>query len=104
MLPYYQRSHCPGAGRTVRGHWPGVVSVLNAGTGAVLRSVPVGNNPTWMAGDEWTGRLFVVMLGIGLANGLTVRTLDTTSGAVLHSVTLLRSSTAGGSVWLGPDA
>src|SRR5205085_9007901 len=32
----------------------GAVSVLDAGTGAVLRSVPVGNNPTWMAGDERT--------------------------------------------------
>jgi DNA-binding beta-propeller fold protein YncE len=78
--------------------------VLDAGTGTVLRSVPVGNDPTWMAADERTGRLFVVVLGIGPANSLTVRTLDTTTGAVLHSVTLLRSSTAGGSVWLGPDA
>ncbi|HKC76197.1 MAG TPA: hypothetical protein VKF37_18655, partial [Chloroflexota bacterium] len=80
----------------------GAVSVLDAGTGALLRSVPVGNNPTWMAGDERTGRLFVVVLGIGRANGLTVRTLDTTTGAVLHSVTLLQSPTASFSVWLGP--
>jgi DNA-binding beta-propeller fold protein YncE len=43
----------------------GAVSVLDAGTGTVLRSVQVGNNPTWMAGDERTGRLFVVVLGIG---------------------------------------
>jgi DNA-binding beta-propeller fold protein YncE len=81
----------------------GAVSMLDAGTGTVLRSVPVGNNPTWMAADERTGCLCVVVLGIGSANGLTVRTLDTTTGAVLHSVTLLRSSTAG-PVWLGPDA
>jgi YVTN family beta-propeller protein len=32
----------------------GAVSVLDAGTGTVLRSVPVGNNPTWMAADERT--------------------------------------------------
>src|SRR5438874_10791554 len=36
----------------------GAVSMLDAATGAVLRSVPVGQNPTWMASDERTRRAF----------------------------------------------
>jgi hypothetical protein len=30
MLPYYQRTECPGAGRTVLGHGPGSVAVIDA--------------------------------------------------------------------------
>ncbi len=80
----------------------GAVSMLDAGTGAVLRSMPVGQSPTWITDDERTRRAFVIVLGGGGANGLLVRTLDTTSGAVLGTAVLLTSSSTGGSVRLGP--
>src|SRR5579885_722240 len=79
----------------------GAVSMLDAGTGAVLRSMPVGQSPTWITDDERTRRAFVIVLGGGGANGLLVRTLDTTSGAVLGTAVLLTSSSTGGSVRLG---
>jgi len=59
----------------------GSVSVLDSGTGALLRTVAVGTDPVAAAVDERTARVFV-------ANGgdATVSILDARSGVVLRTV------------------
>lgn len=80
----------------------GAVSMLAAQSGAVLRSIPIGQSPTWITGDERRRRAFVVVLRSGGANSLAVCTFDTATGAVLGTVVLLTSPSTGNLVRLGP--
>src|SRR5262249_10653831 len=83
----------------------GTVSVLDARSGALLRTIPVGPGPAgWNPGplavDERTGRVFVAMKGVFVPSRLdpqapplftgagTLDVLDATSGDVLSTVRL----------------
>ena len=57
------------------------VSLLDAKTGNVVRTIHVGQDPA--AGDRTTGRAFVANLGSG-----TVSVLDDQTGALLHTTTV----------------
>jgi YVTN family beta-propeller protein len=69
----------------------GGLSILDAASGRLLRSVTVGMLPTAVAVDERSGRVFVANKGpvdsnlVPLGNG-TVTVLDARSGAVLRTV------------------
>jgi YVTN family beta-propeller protein len=82
----------PGAGVTDR------VSLLDAHTGALMRTVPVGTGANALAVDERTERVFVTVSGplstlpdgypgnpIGLG---TVRVLDARNGTLVHTTTV----------------
>jgi hypothetical protein len=73
-----RRGHLPPR----RGDLPGTVSVLDAGSGALLRTVPVGAGPLALAVDERTHHAFV------MGADATVRLLDARSGALLSTVAL----------------
>jgi YVTN family beta-propeller protein len=71
----------------------GTVSVLDARSGAFLRTVTIGPNPSAMAVDERTGRVFVTLAGPMSPDGVfmsagSVRVLDARSGSILHTVTV----------------
>jgi YVTN family beta-propeller protein len=59
----------------------GTLSLLDARTGAVLRTVAVGSQPDTPAVDEMTGRVFVANYDSG-----TVSVVDATSGRVRATV------------------
>ncbi|MDB5056880.1 MAG: hypothetical protein JWO59_352 [Chloroflexi bacterium] len=73
--------------------FPGSVSVLDAGDGKVLRTVPVGLSPGVVAVDDRSGRAFVANSG-DTSNGHagSVSVLDTASGAVLRTTPLIHGS------------
>lgn len=68
-----------GAGAPSRGH----VSVLDARTGAIIRTVPVGVSPRTMVVATSTQRVFVLN-----QDSQSVSTLDARMGTVLRTVTL----------------
>ena len=68
----------------------GSVSMLDARSGAALRTIPVGWDPTVAAVDERKGRIFVVNRNIDsrgrlIGNG-SVSVLDARSGTVLRTI------------------
>lgn len=78
---------------------PGSVSVLDAATGALVRTTPVGIFPVALADDAPAGRAFVVNAGTtydteGAPRG-TVSVLDAATGRLVRTVAL---GAAGGSV------
>ncbi len=72
----------------------GSVSVLDATTGQVLRTQPVGRGPTLIAVDERLGRVFVVNRGPfdpgthAFSAHSTVSILDAATGQLLHTARL----------------
>jgi YVTN family beta-propeller protein len=67
----------------------GTVSVLDARTGGLVRTVAVGHTPYAVAVDERAGHAFVTNNGDD-----SVSVLDTHSGTVLRSVTVGESPSA----------
>jgi len=79
---------------------PGAVTTLDAGTGAVLRTVAVGLAPASVTVDAGTGRVFAVARGAGYSarpvpegravatDKGAVTTLDAATGAALRRVTV----------------
>jgi YVTN family beta-propeller protein len=65
----------------------GSVTVLDARSGAIQRTVHVGLSPLAIAVDERVGRAFVVSYGSDTRTG-RLSVLDTHSGAVLRTVTV----------------
>jgi DNA-binding beta-propeller fold protein YncE len=63
----------------------GHVSVLDAGSGALLQTIAVGNEPYAVAVAERTGHVFILS-----ASGVSM--LDARSGRVLHSIKLVANS------------
>src|SRR5207249_1180084 len=61
------------------------ISVLDARTGAVVRTIPVPGSPYGVTVDRVTARLFVAENDHGV---VVVRTLDAHTGASLHTVTV----------------
>lgn len=59
----------------------GYASTLDTATGALVRTVTIGSNPTDVAVDERTGRVFITDIVDG-----TVSVLDAQSGALLRTV------------------
>ncbi len=64
---------------------PGSISMLDAATGAVVRTVTVGVNPQVLAVSDATLRTFVVNAGYGSPR-YTVSVLDARTGVVLRTV------------------
>jgi len=64
---------------------PGVVAVLDAHDGSLLRAVPVAAYPQSLGVDAGAGRVLAASQGIG---GPSLSVLDARSGAVLHVVAL----------------
>ncbi len=68
----------------------GSASLLDASTGAVLNTVTLGNDPCTDVTDARIGRTFVVNYPDSDIGGyLTVSALDTTSGDLLRTVTIV---------------
>ncbi len=77
----------------------GAISVIDARSGAVLRTIAAGIAPLVMAIDQQTSRLFVANAGSTDAQGNymgdgSITMLDTHTGAVLSTVTMAQSPTA----------
>jgi DNA-binding beta-propeller fold protein YncE len=68
-------------------HGKGSVTVLDARSGAIQRTVRVGLSPLAIAVDERVGRAFVVSYGSDTRTG-RLSMLDTHSGAVVRTVTV----------------
>lgn len=75
----------------------GIVRMLDARTGRVLRSVKVGWNPLSMVVDEYTHRVFTINRGNDQSNSGTVSVLDSRSGQVLRT-TIIGESPLGAAV------
>lgn len=63
------------------GRHPGTVTILNAATGDVIRTIAVGVLPVAVAIDERRGHVFVIN-----QKSSSVSMLDATSGQVLHTI------------------
>ncbi len=70
----------------------GSVTMLDARSASVVRTTRVGSNPTSIAADELTGRVFVVNSGATIASPGSVSVLDATTGAVLTTVSAGRGA------------
>jgi DNA-binding beta-propeller fold protein YncE len=68
-----------------RSRGDGSVSMLDARTGAVLRTLPTVQSPSVLAVDARAGRLFVATRGDASSPG-SLLILDARSGALLHAV------------------
>jgi DNA-binding beta-propeller fold protein YncE len=68
-------------GRIFWGNVLGTVSMLDAGSGQLLRTVLVSRWPSALVADERTGHVFVAG-----GNGSTVTMLDASSGAVVRKI------------------
>jgi DNA-binding beta-propeller fold protein YncE len=61
------------------------LSVLDAGSGALLRTIRLGHAPIGVAVDNQTGRVFVLNQGSASSAG-SVTVLDASGGAIVSSV------------------
>jgi DNA-binding beta-propeller fold protein YncE len=73
--------------------------VLDARSGRILRTIPLGLTPTALAVDERTGSVFVltwmpVFHGSGMLSPAVVSVLDARTGAVLRTVPVGLSAAA----------
>ena len=60
--------------------------VIDAATGTVTRTIPVGNNPTGVAVDPATRTVYVTSVGLGHATDGTVLVIDAATGAVTRTI------------------
>jgi len=69
-------------------HRPGTVHLLDVRDGRMLKSVPVGDNPSNIVVDERTRRVFVVNKGTNEGDIGTVSVLDAVTGRLVGTTTV----------------